>query len=245
MIEKEFTYLIPDLYGTTKTDLNLTGTMTYKGPEYFYIAVDENNKICRKYDILILDEFTDDELINNWFDNERPILIDAKKHTLVAYLLAHDIFTDENKNDEDELFNEKHFYLEEETEPFFSHIDPIPLRDIYSDLEIYYNDETETFDIPMIDHSKIYDDEVDWFEAKKQNIQNAKDLIENGNQSVEEITALKKYITDYENIDVKYASWPQHMWPTPDFPLDQEPSESDEDHPSYVPPEELTIDDEE
>ena len=45
MIEHDFTYNVPDMFGTTTMDKNFTETKTYRGPEFFYVTLDEDNKI--------------------------------------------------------------------------------------------------------------------------------------------------------------------------------------------------------
>lgn len=231
MIEYDFTYSVPDMFGTTATDNNFTAVETYIGPELFYVTLDENNKVYTPDDILIKDDLLSDEHINNWRDSKPFKLVDAKKETLVAYLLAQ--YTPPSEEEEEDILPEqKHFYLDDEPEPFFSHSLPIMIEEIYDANNIIYDEENDKFIVPIIDHSDL--DGNDFFAARDENIADAKSLIQSGELSQDEIAALEKYINDYAGIEIKYADYPQHMWPRPDYPLVAEPEPGDEDHPDYV-----------
>lgn len=228
MIEHNFTYNVPDLFGTVATENGLTEDATYHGPEFFYVTLDENNKVYTTDDILVKDEFTDQELVDNFRDGKPCVLVDAKEHPLVAYLLA-ELPEEEQEEEEDNLV-EKHYTLEGETEPFFSHAMPIGIDEIYHEDNIIYDPEQETFIVPMIDHSQ----RDNYFQRRDDNIADATQLIQSGTLNKVEATALKEYIDAFTDIEITYADWPQHMWPTPDWPLGQEPDEGDPDHPDYV-----------
>jgi hypothetical protein len=229
MIEYTFTYKVPDMFGTTLTEENLSEEKIYHGPEFFYVTLTEDNKINTIDKPLAKDEVLTQENIDNWRDGKPYILVDAKEYPLVAYLVAQ-VFTAGDVDDDDEVLKEKHYTLEGETEPFFSHIVPIMIEDVYDSDNIIYDQEQETFIVPMIDHTT----RENYFERRDYEIEDATRLIQSGTLNKAQVIALSEYIEAFTGIEIKYADYPHHMWPRPDYPLGDEPEEGDPDHPDFV-----------
>ena len=232
MIEHDFTYTVPDMFGTTLCEENLTEPKTYYGPEFFYVTLTEDNKINTQDRPLEHNELLTQESIDNWADGQPYVLVDAKKHPLVAYLVAQDFdYVAREIGYDDEELEQKHYTLEGETEPFFSHEVPIIIEDIYDSENIIYDAENETFELPMIDHAQRYN----YFEMRDDAIADATRLIQSGTLNKQQATALDEYIKAFDGIEITYADYPNHMWPRPDYPLGDDPEEGDPDHPDYVP----------
>jgi len=215
-----FTYEIPDVYGTTSTTKGLTQTSVYNGPEKFYIQVTPENKIDEKSGIRLE---KDAVTLESWLqEGNKSVLVDAKKQTLLAYLLAHD---DEDDDEEDQEENkitineetEQHYYLPNESTPFFSHIIPIGVDEIYEIRDIIYNQKDGTFYIPMSDHSNPDEDP---FPKVEDIVQEAKDFKSQNSLTQEQISLIDNYILEVKKIPSKYRDWPRHMWPDIDFPIE-------------------------
>jgi protein-tyrosine-phosphatase len=79
-MQKQFTVNVPDELWVDSWDNELTATYNYDGPQYFYIAVDNNNSMS---DIKEAEPFTEDEVAKY----DYVLTIDAEVNPEIAYAL--------------------------------------------------------------------------------------------------------------------------------------------------------------
>lgn len=219
MIQKEFTYLIPDIFGTTSTKKGLTQSAVYKGPAEFFVQISSDNKVDISSDIL---DVSGEAILESWVrDENTAVKVKATSNLLLSFLIAQ--YEDDEDNEEDTGIipeeNLQHYYLEGESEPFFTHIVPIGVNEIYDVDNITYDKATDKFKIPMLDHSNP--DEGDVVNIDEL-VQEAVDYKEENSLDNNQIILIDQYIKDLKSIPTKYKNWPKHMWPDVDFPIEDE-----------------------
>lgn len=226
IIEKDFEYIVPDFLDVKNTAKFYTAKRKYKGPDKFYVLIDENNRYL--FSNLPYDEEDEnfENVLANWSDGNNYVFVDAHKHLLFAYLVFTESFYTEEESQaaEKEMLTGPQFehYAKGDTDPFYFYPKNLQPETTYSIETATYNAEKDQW---QIDFDYIEDMSVEDFEEElEDNIRRVNKLIESSeenNLSTDDIHLLKEYLKEFESIPVRYADYPVSIWPRPDDPLDK------------------------
>lgn len=114
---------------------------------------------------------------------------------------------------------EIHVYLEGESEPFFSYLDPLPVECIYDKNNMTYDHLTKQGVVTMIDYSQLPDE---WEACKQQCMTEIEELKTNGELTQDQIDQIPAYIQEWNEIPAKYSDYPKYIWPTPDWIFEED-----------------------
>lgn len=211
IITKEFTYDVPNVYLSTDTSEGKTGTVSYHGPDEIYVFVDKKTgKLNWSMHCLINHDETIYDLAQiHAGEDHRPILVTFDQNPLICWAMW-GVYDEENAS-------ETTYTLEGETEPYFSHFDPIPPHEVYD-----YPEFTFLFDnaawktpYPMRSPQRTQDE---WTEIFNGMIADAQACIDAEDVNDDDTAAMIAYKEELEALPTRFADVPWYMWKVPAGP---------------------------
>jgi hypothetical protein len=218
MLSKKFTYVMPDIYGGITSNQNRQATATYNGPEQFYVKITENGYI-ESLDSLPATDDLNAEFIQNWADTATPVLVDAEKEPVLAYLVASFPEPEDDNDVEDDIDDDQpgiEYFLEGETEAFFEHDENLLPDEIFDVDSISYDAQSQSFRIPFLDLSKS--DDADYETKRLSEHEYIQEFRANNKLTREQNQILNEYLQEVDDVPNKYKDYPSYMWPIPDEP---------------------------
>lgn len=213
-IKKTFTYKTPNIIYSQDDSENKTGTLTYEGPEWLFIYVDEKTGYLRQdLGAFATNLSVEEEEYARSREEEgtTAILINAADETEVAYIIA-DM---EPKHGE---IREKRIFLKEgDREPLYTLDDPIEPKKAYNVDEIRYSFATKSFVKPLpYAHPKA--EKQQWLDQITLALELAQEDIDNNELSEDKIKLYNDYIEDLKSWEETTKDHPYYLVPMPDHP---------------------------
>lgn len=209
---------MPDIYGGITSNQNKQGTATYNGPEQFYVKITERGYI-ESPDSLPATDDLNAEFIQNWADTAMPVLVDAEKEPVLAYLVASFPEPEDDNDVEDDTDDDQpgiEYFLEGETEAFFEHDENLLPDEIFDIDDISYDAQSQSFRIPFLDLSKS--DDADYETKRLSEHEYIQEFRANNKLTREQNQILNEYLKEVDDVPNKYKDYPSYMWPIPDEP---------------------------
>lgn len=211
IITQNFTYDLPDVYLGSTTEDGLTGTVSYHGPDTMWVFVDAKTGKLNWGMHCIIDHDDDAQEIANLHAGEdhRAILVSFTQNPLICWAMFGEY--------DEETASEKTYTLDGETEPYFTHFDPIPPHEVYDyDSFTYLIDQGQwKTPYPMRKPQRTQEEFTDLLAELIADIE--RDI------AAEEVDAentalMEAYKTKVEALSTTYSDVPWYMWPIPPAP---------------------------
>jgi len=218
-ISKEYTYNLPDEYTKQTSDLGLTATATYEGPEFLYVFVDaETGKLQPAQSCMpVFSETADAEnaQIRAGLD-ERAILLRPNTDNTDAIIASIFFHTDTGK---EAGYPQKSYTLEGETEPYYERPDPQLPDHTYNVDEITYNFATGSWEEPF-PFMEVWITMEQHVAARDGIVAGATDFLANqrANLTAAQITEIEAFIAEMGEVYTKYDGVEAFMIPFPADP---------------------------
>lgn len=211
IITQEFTYSVPDLYLTNDVTENKTGTITYHGPDEMWVFVNaQTGKLNWGMHCLLNHDSSMQETAKvHAGEGHKAILINFNQNPLICWAMWGE-YDEENASVVE-------FTLEGETEPYFTHFDPLPPLEIYDYDEFTYLFDQNTWKTPYPMRGPLLTkNQLDII--LQEMIDDANELIAADDVSEEYTEALENFKLEVEALPSKYADEPYYIWPMPEAP---------------------------
>lgn len=218
-ISKEFTYDLPDEYTKQTSDLGLTATATYEGPEFLYVFVDAatGRLLASQSFMPTKNETVDAEhaQIRAGLD-ERAILLRPKTDNTDAIIASLFIAPDTGESTD---YPQKKYTLDGETEPYYVRPDPQWTNHTYQADEIEYDFTAGDWRTPFPWMKPWMTLEMHTT-ARDNIVGGARKFLEDNraNLTAAQIAAIEAFGTEMDAVYTKYAGIDAHMIPFPDDP---------------------------
>ena len=218
-ISKEYTYNLPDEYTKQTSDLGLTATATYEGPEFLYVFVDAATGMLLPAQscMPVRNETEDAEnaQIRAGLD-ERAILLRPKTSNTDAIIASVFFHTDTGK---DAGYNQKEYKLAGETEPYYERPDPQLPDHTYNVDAIEYDFSAGEWKEPF-PFMEVWITMEQHKSARDGILKGAQDFLaaQRSNLIASQVTAIEAFITEMEGVYTKYDGVDAFMIPFPEDP---------------------------
>jgi hypothetical protein len=211
IITKEFTYSVPDVYLSTETSENKTGTVTYNGPDEMYVFVNaKTGKLNWGMHCLINHDDTIQDLATTHAGQDhRAILVTFDQNPLICWAMWGE-YDEENAS-------VTQYILDGETEPHFEHFDPIPPHEVYNyDEFVFLFDESRwKTPYPMRTPQRTQEE---WNELFAEMLEDVQEKIDADDVNDEYTALMIAHKAELEALPTKYADVPWYMWAIPASP---------------------------
>ena len=218
-ISKEYTYNLPDEYTKQTSDLGLTATATYEGPEFLYVFVDAaTGKLLPAQSCMPVRNETEDAenaQIRAGLD-ERAILLRPKTSNTDAIIASVFFHTDTGK---DAGYPQKEYKLPGETEAYYERPDPQLPDHTYNVDEIEYDFSAGEWKEPF-PFMEVWITMEQHKAARDGILKGAQDFLagQRANLIASQVTAIEAFITEMEGVYTKYDGIDAFMIPFPEDP---------------------------
>ena len=223
VIQRQYTYKLPDTYYGTTAEEGNTASAMYEGYDYGYVYVNkETSRLC-------VEEGFHPEFTENRTAEE------LLKELKIAGGLGREVVRLSPRDNDDHLLlvamitgqNISEWPRKEYAFPaghpnagevYHDDPDPLPLNDVYNKEEIYYDFETKSFKMDEIPFIGEFCSKEQHEAARVSWINHAIEVKESGNWNADQIAALDLFIEEMEAIPTKYDGIHHMMITFPEFP---------------------------
>ena len=232
IITQDFTYNLPDAYMSSSIANGDTATLEYHGPDEIWVFVDKTSGMLdwSMHALINFDESVQEMATIHAGNDKKAVLVHFDQNPLICWAMYGEL-------DWDDL-GEKTYTLDGETEPYFTHPDPLPPQMIYEYPRFQYLFDVNAWKTPypMITSPALTQEELEAqissFIAGLESQLNDVDL----SMDAEQRSQMETIKTQAEAIITKYgpdgADVPYYMWPAPGETPNWDPDvEADDDVP--------------
>lgn len=218
-ISKEYTYNLPDEYTKQTSDLGLTATATYEGPEFLYVFVDAaTGKLQPAQSCMPVRNETEDAenaQVRAGLD-ERAILLRPNTDNTDAIIASIFFHTDTGK---DAGYPQKEYKLAGETVAYYERPDPQLPDHTYNVAEIEYDFSAGEWKQPF-PFMEVWITMEQHEAARDGILKGAQDFLagQRSNLIASQVTAIEAFITEMEAVYTKYDGVDAFMIPFPEDP---------------------------
>lgn len=222
IITQTFTYKIPNIFGSKDDSEGKTGTLTYEGPEWFFVYVDEKTGYIREdLGAIPSDLSEDDEILarSREENGTTAVLVNATDEPVIAYIIF-DLVPSESE------ISEERIYLNPgDKEPLFTNNSPLSPREAYEVEKIRWSFSNRAFAKPL-QYNDVKVERQNWLDQIEDAINQANEKIDSGELTAEELTEYQEYLERLQSWEETTADYPFHLVPLPRHPDDARRFES-------------------